>query len=98
MLVARQSFSAVYDGKPVAVHRGRTRIADDHELARRFPLRFEPVRMREEAASRFRDALDQADSYDAYRDMLDKLTARLELVERMGEARCGAQSTTHLLR
>jgi len=100
MLVARRSFSYVdpFDGEKKAVHRGRTRVAEEHELARRFPLRFEPVRMREEAAARFRHVLDQADTYDEYRSTLDKLTARLELVERMGEARCGEQSTTHLLR
>ena len=62
MLVARQSFSAVYDGEPVAVHRGTTRIADDHELARRFPHRFEPVNMRKDARVRFRHVLDQADT------------------------------------
>jgi hypothetical protein len=97
MLVARRSFVATYDGRKVAVHRGRTRVSADHELARRFPLRFEPVRMREEAAARFRDVLDQADTYDEYGATLDRLTARLELVERIGEARCGEQSTTHLL-
>jgi hypothetical protein len=99
MLVARQSFSYVdpFDGERKPVHRGITRIASDHPLARRFPLRFEPVRMREEAAARFRHVLDHADTYDEYRSTLDKLTARLELVERMGEARCGGESTTHLL-
>jgi hypothetical protein len=99
MLVARRSFTYVdsFDGERKAVHPGRTRVAEEHELAQRFPLRFEPVRMREEAAARFRHVLDQADSYDEYRDTLDKLTARLELVERMGEARCGGESTTHLL-
>jgi hypothetical protein len=99
MLVATQSFAYVdpFDGERKAVHRGRTRIAEDHELARRFPLRFEPVNRRAEAAARFRHVLDQADTYNEYRSTLDALTARLELVERMGEARCGRQSTTHLL-
>jgi hypothetical protein len=53
--------------------------------------------MREEAAARFRHVLDQADTYDEYRSTLDVLTARLELIERIGEARCGRDSTTHLL-
>jgi hypothetical protein len=99
MLVARRSFTYVdsLDGKRKAVHRGRTRVAEEHELAQRFPLRFEPVRMREEAAARFRHVLDQADTYNEYRSTLDVLTARLELVERTGEARCSEQSTTHLL-
>jgi hypothetical protein len=87
MLVARQSFSAVHDGKPVAVHRGRTRIADDHELARRFPHRWEPVNRREDARIRFRDRLDTAETYDQYIEMLDKATARLALVEQRGEVR-----------
>ena len=43
MLVARQSFTCEYDGQTIPVHRGRTRIADDHELAQRYPGRFEPV-------------------------------------------------------
>jgi hypothetical protein len=99
MLVARQSFSYVdgFDRERKAVHRGTTRIAENHELAMRFPHRFEPVRMREEAASRFRHVLDRATTYDEYRSTLDVLTARLEFVERMGEARGGGQSTTHLL-
>ena len=99
MLVARQSFSYVdsFDRERKAVHRGITRVAEGHELARRFPLRFEPVRMREEAASRFRHVLDRATTYDEYRSALDMLTARLELVERTGEARCGRASMTHLL-
>ena len=64
MLVARQSFSYVdsFDGQRKPVHRGITRIANDHELARRFPLRFEPVNMREEARAFSRDRLDQANS------------------------------------
>ena len=41
--------------------------------------------------------LDRATTYDEYRSTLDVLTARLEFVERMGEARGGGQSTTHLL-
>ena len=86
-LVARQSFSAIYDGQPVAVHRGVSRVSDDHELARRFPLRFEPVHLREDARVRFRHALDQADSYAEYRAMLDLFTDRLKEVEQRGEVR-----------
>jgi hypothetical protein len=90
MLVAKRSFVAAYESKPVAVHRGRTRLAEGHELARRFPLRFEPVNMREEAASRFRHLLVGIGTYDEYRARLDYLTARLELVEQRGEVRvCG---------
>jgi Mg2+ and Co2+ transporter CorA len=100
MLVARQSFSYVdsFDRERKAVHRGITRVAESHELARRFSHRFEPVRMREEAASRFRHVLDRVDSYDEYRSTLDKLTARLELVERVGEVRCGGRSLTDVFR
>ena len=82
MFVAVRSFVATYDGRQVAVHAGRTRVTGDHELARRYPLRFEPVRMREEAASRFRHLLDQTTSYTEYRTMLNTLTARLKTVER----------------
>jgi hypothetical protein len=42
-LVARISFVADYDGRQVAVHRDRTIVADDHELARWFASRFEPL-------------------------------------------------------
>lgn len=96
MLVARQSFSYVdsFDGQRKPVHRGITRIANDHELARRFPLRFEPVNMREEARAFFRDRLDQANTYDAYVRELDEATGRLEQVERRGEVRCGGHSLT----
>jgi hypothetical protein len=53
MLVARQSFVCEYDGEALAVHRGNTRVADDHELARRYPMRFEPVPEHEQM--RYRD-------------------------------------------
>lgn len=43
MLVATSTFTADYDGETVEIDRGRTRVADDHDLARRFPDRFEPV-------------------------------------------------------
>jgi hypothetical protein len=43
MLRALQSFTTEYGGRTVAVHRGSTRVADDHELAKRFPRRFEPL-------------------------------------------------------
>jgi hypothetical protein len=43
MLRALQSFTSEYDGRTVAVHRGKTRVASDHELAQRYPQRFEPV-------------------------------------------------------
>jgi hypothetical protein len=76
---------------------GTTRISEDHELARRFPHRFTPVKMREEARVRFRARLDRADTYAGYVRMLDAATARLEAVQRGGVARCGGQSTTDLL-
>jgi len=53
MLVARQSFTCEYDGQTIPVHRGRTRVADDHELAKRYPQRFEPVPEHEQ--TRYRD-------------------------------------------
>jgi hypothetical protein len=87
MLVARRSFVATYDGRQVAVHRGRTRVAEGHELALRFPLRFEPVNMREDARSRFRGVLDCARSYDEYVRVLDELVTRLETIEQRGAAR-----------
>jgi hypothetical protein len=90
MLVARRSFVATYDGREVAVHRGRTRVAERHELALRFPLRFEKVNMREDARSRFRDQLDTAETYDDYVRMLDEMTARLRLVQQRGEMRVTA--------
>ena len=40
MLVALQSFTCDYDGRRIAVHRGRTFVAADHELAGRYPHRF----------------------------------------------------------
>jgi len=55
MLVARQSFTCEYDGQTIPVHRGKTRVADDHELARRYPQRFEPVPELEQA--RYRDSV-----------------------------------------
>jgi len=87
MLVARQSFVAVYNGEPVAVHRGRTRVAADHELACRFPHRFEEVPTRQDAAVRFRSQLDEATSYDGYRSLLATFTGRLERVAERGEYR-----------
>jgi hypothetical protein len=41
--VARISFVTEYDGEQKAIHRGRTRVSDDHELVRRFPQRFEAL-------------------------------------------------------
>jgi hypothetical protein len=72
MLVANQSFSYVdpFDGQTKAVHRGRTRVAEGHDLARRFPHRFEPIELRDEARWRFADALDRVEGYDDYRRML----------------------------
>jgi hypothetical protein len=87
MLVARRSFVATYDGRQVAVHRDRTRVAEGHELALRFPLRFEKVNMREQARSRFRHLLDRAQTYSEYRGLLDELVTRLEVVEQRGEVR-----------
>jgi len=87
MLIARQSFSAVYDGKPVAIHRGTTRVADDHDLVRRFPHRWEPVNRREDAPVRFRDKLDACSTYADYVELLDQATARLGMVEQRGEVR-----------
>jgi hypothetical protein len=43
MLVARLSFTDEYDGERVAVFRGSTRVDEDHELAERWPHRFEAV-------------------------------------------------------
>jgi hypothetical protein len=87
MLVARRSFVATYDGRQVAVHRGQTRVAEQHELATRFPLRFEPVDRRQDARSRFRHVLDRAQSYSEYRGLLDEVVTRLEVVEQRGEVR-----------
>jgi hypothetical protein len=96
MLIARQSFSYVdpFDGERKAVHRGVTRVAPDHELARRFPHRFEAVNMREEARWRFRGQLDQAKTYEEYARTLDRATSRLEAIERSGVFRCSGQSLT----
>jgi hypothetical protein len=47
MLVARLSFTDEYDGERVAVLRGRSRVEEGHELAQRYPWRFEPVQPRE---------------------------------------------------
>jgi hypothetical protein len=84
----------MYDGERIAVHRGTTRISEDHDLARRFPHRFEPVRMREEARMRFRGRLDQATTYEEYVRMLDDATGRLERTDRGGVIRAGGQSLT----
>ena len=54
MLRALQSFTTEYAGRTVAVHRGSTRVADDHELAKRFPRRFEPLPEHDE--TRYRGA------------------------------------------
>jgi hypothetical protein len=42
MLEARQSFTYTdpFDGRRKAVHRGSTRVSSDHELAKRYPMRF----------------------------------------------------------
>jgi hypothetical protein len=63
MLEARQSFSYVdpYDGERKAVHRGITRVSSDHELAQRYPARFEPL------PDRIPHALRHADSVGSYR-------------------------------
>ena len=89
MLVATQSFSYVdpFDGEKKAVHRGRTRIADDHPLACRFPHRWQKVDRRHDARVRFRHALDGCESYDQYVEMLDQATDRLAVVEERGEYR-----------
>ena len=89
MLVARRSFTYVdpFDDELKAVHRGRTRVVEGHELALRFPLRFEKANMREQARSRFRHVLDRTQTYSEYRGLLDELATRLELVEQRGEAR-----------
>ena len=92
MLVARQSFTYVdsFDLQKKSVHRGRTRVAESHELVRRYPHRWEPVNLREDARSRFRDQLDRVETYDEYVRLLDKATARLERTERRGEVRVTA--------
>jgi hypothetical protein len=41
--IATQSFSAEYGGERIAIHRGVTRLDDDHELVARFPSRFTRV-------------------------------------------------------
>jgi len=89
MLIATQSFSYVdpFDGEKKAVHRGRTRVAEDHDLVHRYPMRFEKVDRRHDARIRFRDRLDRAESYDEYVELLDRATDRLGLVEQRGEVR-----------
>jgi hypothetical protein len=89
MLVATHSFAYVdpFDGKKKAVHRGRTRVAESHPVATRFPYRFEPVNRREDARVRFVRELDRAESYDQYVELLDKATARLGMVEQRGALR-----------
>ena len=89
MLVARQSFTYVdgFDGERKAVHRGRTRVSPDHELAFRYPHRWEPVDRRQDARSRFSHQLDRAQTYAEYRSMLDEMVTRLERVEQRGEVR-----------
>jgi hypothetical protein len=64
------------------------------QLARRFPHRFTPVPIRQEARIRFRGQLDQATTYQQYLGILDRATSRLEAVERGGVFRCGWQSLT----
>jgi hypothetical protein len=90
MLVARQSFTYVdpFDGEKKAVHRGRTRVAEGHELVQRYPHRWEQVDRRQDARSRFRDQLDRAQTYTEYRGLLDELVTRLEVVEQRGESAC----------
>jgi hypothetical protein len=86
---ARRSFVATYDGRQVAVHRGQTRVAEGHELAIRFPLRFEKVdraRMRGHASA----TSSTPPTYDEYVRMLDKATARLGVVEQRGAVRVTA--------
>ena len=96
MLVATQSFSYTdpFDGEKKAIHRGKSRVVDGHELARRFPHRFEPVNTRETAQAFFRDDLDRATTYDEYVRILDAAERNLEQVERGGMYRCGGQSVT----
>jgi hypothetical protein len=66
MLIANQSFSAVYDGEMVAVHRGKTRLSVAHDLACRFPNRFSPDRTDRRAdflarvRQQFGDGIDEA--------------------------------------
>src|SRR6266480_8106759 len=40
MAVALVDFTAEYDGSTVEIRKGITRVADDHELAKRFPACF----------------------------------------------------------
>jgi hypothetical protein len=42
MPVALENFEAPYDGKRVRIRKGISRVADDHELVRRYPSRFGP--------------------------------------------------------
>ena len=89
MLIARQSFTYVdpFDGETKAIHRGSSRIANNHPLSRRYPHRWEPVDRRQDARSLFRDQLDRAQTYNEYRGLLDELVTRLEVVEQRGAMR-----------
>jgi len=90
MLEATQSWTCEYDGKRIAIHRGRSRVADGHQLAHRFPHRFTPVPARQEAAERFGHLLAQAGTYDEYRALLDHLEVVVEAVHGHGEYRAVA--------
>jgi hypothetical protein len=74
MLVARISFTADYDGKRIAIHRERSRVAEDHELARRYPERFEPA---DDDHGRRRDAYRLVDG----RSITDQVRFAQELRE-----------------
>jgi hypothetical protein len=87
MLVAKHTWVTGYDGQRIAIHKGVTRVSDDHPLAKRFPLRFQKVDWRQDARSRFRHVLDRAQTYSEYRGLLDEMTARLQLVEQRDEVR-----------
>jgi hypothetical protein len=86
-LIARRSFVADYDGERVPLFRGRTRVADDHELAHQHPDSWERETTRAQVEWRYRDRLASARDAVELEQMISAYSQILEANERRGVER-----------
>jgi hypothetical protein len=78
MLIANRSFAVAYDGETIEIVAGRTAIAPEHELARRFPDAFDPEPAAERNGRAPKPERAPARSRLVLRDELRLRAARLE--------------------